>query len=190
MLFKMGRQRAFEFRTWGGKRRSAGRPRLDGGKKAGVPHVQRPALASRFPVHVTLRMQKRVWSLRSQRCFRELERAFLKGSKDGFQIVHYSVMGNHIHLLVEAHDRRTLSLGMQGLGIRVARSLNRVMHQAGRVLEDRYHSRILRTPTEVKRVRVYLLNNARKHYGQTYLDLYSSQTALHEPRTFLLRQVC
>ena len=34
----------------------------------------------------------------------------------GFRLVHYAVMGNHVHLIVEAPDRRALWRGMQGLG--------------------------------------------------------------------------
>jgi hypothetical protein len=66
----------------------------------------------------------------------------------GFPLVHYSVQGNHVHLLVEANDEKALSKGMNGLGTRIARRLNRVMGRKGKVLDDRYHGHILRTPTE------------------------------------------
>ena len=32
----------------------------------------------------------------------------------GFRLVHYAVMGNHVHLIVEAADRVKLARGMQG----------------------------------------------------------------------------
>jgi len=190
-LIKMGRakQISFAFRTWGGRREGAGRkPRWE---RAGVVHVRRPVLARRFPVHVTWRMRKHVWNLRTRRCFKVLERAFWLGSNQpfGFRLVHYSVQGNHIHLLVEAEDRRALWLGLQGLGVRIARALNRTMKRQGSVLDDRYHSRILRTPTEVKHVRRYLLNNAHHHYGLLGPDPYASTAPLARPHTFLLRQL-
>jgi REP-associated tyrosine transposase len=188
MLFKMGRQRAFEFRTWGGKRKGAGRPAQR--ERPGVAHRARPLLARRFPVHVTWRMKKSVWNLRSRRCFTVLRQAFLAGSKNGFRVVHHSVQGNHLHMIVEAEDQRVLSRGMQGLGTRVARGLNRVMQRAGSVLDDRFHAHILRTPTEVRRVRNYLVNNARHHYGQTWRDEYTSEAPLVAPQTFLLRLLC
>ena len=72
----------------------------------------------------------------------------------GFRLVHYAVMGNHVHLIVEAEDRRALWRGMQGLGVRIAKGMNRLMGRAGRVLVDRYHAHILRTPTEVRAARV------------------------------------
>ncbi|MGZ3405513.1 MAG: transposase [Polyangia bacterium] len=181
-------QRAFEFRTWGGKRKGAGRP--PSGARAGMPHVPRAPLAPRFPVHVTWRMSREVWNLRTRRCFRVLSRAMYAGAaRFGFRLVHYSVMGNHLHLLVEATDRASLSRGMQGLGIRIARALNRLMHRSGRVVSDRYHAHILKTPSEVQRARHYLLTNAHHHYGHTTDDAFTSRRPLVSPRTWLLRHL-
>ena len=104
--------------------------------------------------------------------------------------MHYSVQGNHVHLLVEANDEKALSKGMNGLGTRIARRLNRVMGRRGKVLDDRYHGHILRTPTEVRRARAYLLGNAEKHYGQRGADPYTSTVALIAPDTFLMRRLC
>ena len=81
----------------------------------------------------------------------------------GFRVVHYSIQTNHLHFLLEAKDRRALSRGMQGLGIRVAKGLNRLWNRGGRVFADRYHDRILRTPKQVRCVLAYVLNNARRH---------------------------
>ena len=104
--------------------------------------------------------------------------------------MHYSVQGNHLHLLVEAKNERSLSRGMNGLGVRVAKGLNRVMRRHGSVLDDRYHAHILRTPTEARRARMYLLQNARKHYGLRAEDPYTSANPVIEPETFLMRRLC
>jgi hypothetical protein len=79
---------------------------------------------------------------------------------------------------------------MNGLGVRVAKRLNRVMRRGGKVLDDRYHAHILRTPTEVRRARAYLLQNARRHYGIVVPDRYTSTVAVIEPDTFLMRRLC
>jgi putative transposase len=180
-------QRTFEWRMWGGKRKGAGRK--PSGKKAGVAHVERAVLAPRFPVHATWRMSESVWNLRTRRCFGALKRAMYAGAvRFGFRLVHYSVMGNHVHLIVEAPDRKALARAMKGLGVRIARALNRVMGRSGQVVGDRYHAHILKTPSEVKRARNYLLTNARHHYGHTGVDLYSSVAAVIAPRTWLLRR--
>ena len=183
------KQRSFSFRTWGGKREGAGRKRVR--QRAGVVHRRRPLLKARFPVHVTWRMTDGVWNLRSRRCFTALSRAFWGGAnRFGFRLVHYSVQGNHVHLLVEAKDEKALSRGMKGLGVRVAKGLNRVMRRQGKVLDDRYHGHILRTPTEVRRARDYLLQNARRHYGVVGRDPFTSALAVIEPDTFLMRRLC
>jgi len=142
------RQQTFKFTTRGGARKGAGRPRVH--KEERLRHIRRPVLKSRFPVMVTWRMREGVWNLRSRRCFTALRRAFWGGAnRFGFRLIHYSVQGNHMHLLVEAQDQKVLARGMCGLGVRIAKGLNRVMERHGKVLDERYHARILRTPTEV-----------------------------------------
>ena len=183
------RQVELNYGTWGGRRKGAGRPKLKG---SGVAHVPRPVLASRFPVHVTWRMAKGVWNLRSRRSWRALAPALYAGAKrEGFRLIHFAVMGNHIHLMVEASDRVRLARGMQGLGVRIAVRLNRLRRQGGRVIGDRYHARILKTPTEVRNVRHYLLTNAEKHYKlPPGPDEYTSQFPVVLPHSWLMRQQC
>jgi hypothetical protein len=68
-----------------------------------------------------------------------------------------------MHLLVEADEPRALGRGMQGLGIRLAKAVNRRLGRKGRVWADRYHARALLTPREVRNGLVYVLLNGRKH---------------------------
>jgi hypothetical protein len=77
------------------------------------------------------------------------------------------VQTNHLHLLVEAKDRQSLSRGLQGLFIRVAKALNRLWGRKGTVFADRYHDHILRTPREVREALAYVLNNAHRHGRRT-----------------------
>jgi REP element-mobilizing transposase RayT len=183
------RQTEMRFRTHGGRRKNAGRK--PNGARAGVWHLARPELSRRCAVHVTVRMKAHVYNLRSRRCFRALAGAFSAGrDRFGFRLIHYSVQGNHIHFLVEAEDKRALSRGMQGLTIRMARALNRVMKRNGKVFADRYHARTLRTPTEVAHVRHYLLQNAARHYRrQLRYDEYASSKPVTTPRTWLVRRL-
>lgn len=162
-IFKMARQ--IEMRLpcrWGGARKRAGRKRQPG---SGVAHVTRPALdGRRVPVHVTLRVVKGVKWLRGFRVYPVVRHALLAASaRLGARIVHFSVQGNHIHLLVEARDRVCLGRAMKGFEVRVARRLNRLMGRSGRVFADRYHAHLLRTPTEVRNALVYVLANGAKH---------------------------
>ena len=151
-------------RTHGGARPGAGRPKTG---TAGMPHDPRPELDHRHPVHVTLRLVVGLPSLRSNRLYSVAEAALQAGAaRFGFSLVHYSVQRNHLHLIVEAEDKRALSRGMQGLQIRLARRLNAAIGRAGKLFADRYHAHVLSTPREVRHALAYVLNNAKKHLRQ------------------------
>ncbi len=80
-----------------------------------------------------------------------------------------------MHLIVEAEDERALGRGMKGLLVRLAKALNRAWERSGRVLGDRYHAHVLKTPREVRHVLVYALQNARKDGARIFgIDPYSS----------------
>jgi REP element-mobilizing transposase RayT len=152
-----------------------------------------------MPLHVTVRMAPHVYNLRSRRSFRVIEASLrIAGDRFDVRVIQFSVQGNHIHLIIEAPHRRALARAIQGLSIRVAKGLNRMMGRTGRVFDDRYHARVLRTPTEVRNAIHYVLGNARRHaaqrgetYSPGYVDPYSSagapDLALPPAQTWLLR---
>jgi hypothetical protein len=183
-------QLGFVFRSRGGKRCGAGRKRL--AERPRVSHKTRPILKHRFPVHVTSRMRRDIVHLRSGVCFRVLKRSFCAANQRfGFRLIHFSVQGNHLHFIVEADDARSLSRGMQGLHIRMATALNRLMQRKGKVFNDRYHAVILQTPTQAAHALHYVLHNRQHHapgrYPSTWRDPFASTCApLLVPRTWLL----
>jgi REP element-mobilizing transposase RayT len=164
----------------GGKRRGAGRKPK--GPKALVSHKKRERLAARHPVLVTTRLRAGLPSLRRPDAFAVLEKAFagsIAGSQQhGFRLVHFSVQATHVHFIVEARDARSLSSGMKGLLVRIARGLNRLWRRTGAVFGDRFHARALRTPREVRTALAYVLKNAHKHGCHVHgVDPYSSGRA-------------
>jgi putative transposase len=174
-------QQSFELRTWGGKRKGAGRK--PEGERARPPRMAREPFGACQPVHVTLRCADHVWNLRSQRSFRIIDGAVrgIRGRRD-FRVVHFSVLGNHLHLVVEAAGPGALANGMRALGIRLARRLNAMMGRRGRVFEGRYHAHVLRTPTEVRNAVRYVLGNFARHarrrgerVPQGWVDPFSSE---------------
>lgn len=204
-------QQAFELPTWGGRRRGAGRK--PAGERARAPHVVREGLRPYQPVHVTFRVAEHVWNLRSQRAYRVIH-AGIRGAqrRPGFRVVHFSVQGNHLHLIVEADGARTFALRVRGLAVRLARGLNRMMGRSGPAFSDRYDAHVLRTPTEVRNAVRYVLGNFESHAerrGQPrstkgWVDPFSSAgvegprdaqlslfhfTATARPRTWLLRRM-
>ena len=111
------------------------------------------------------------------------------GCGAAFRLVHSSVQGNHLHLVVEAHDKLSLSRGMQGLAVRVARAVNRAARRKGRVFADHYFARELKTPAEVRRAVRYVLDNFLHHTTpgtDLQTDPCASQAPMATPRTWLL----
>ncbi len=93
---------------------------------------------------------------------------------------------------------------MQGLAIRMAKALNRLMQRRGKVFADRFHAHVLRTPIEVKNALAYIRRNHAIHAARsgraasTKPDVFSSvgylvfefalPEAIGPPRTWLLRR--
>lgn len=160
-------------RTWGGRRRGAGRPPRPGRRR--VQHRRRSLHDARCPVHVTLRACDGLPSLRDEAVFRAVRVALGAASRRVFRVLHFSVQADHLHLLVEADGHGDLRRGLQGLAIRVARAVNRACARHGAVWADRYHGHPLATPREVRHALVYVLQNWRKHVpGARGLDPRSS----------------
>ncbi len=183
-------QREFRFRQHGGKRKGAGRP-----TGTRVSHATRPQFRHATPVHVTLRVKSHVWNLRSGRSFRRIAACFARArGRFGMRLIQFSVQGNHLHLIVEANGSESLTRGMQGLTIRIARALNAMMRAAGKVFGDHYHARLLRSPTELVLAIAYVLGNYARHFGAPGVDRYSStalppaarHSLLASPRGWLL----
>ena len=149
----------------GGRRDRAGRP--PNGEKAGVPHGPRAPLAARHPVHVTVKLKAGLPRLRRRAEYSALRAAFLAThaarSAATFRLCHYTVLNDHLHLIVEAQDRTALARGLQGLLVRIARALNKLWRRRGTVFADRYHDHVLRTPREVRNALHYVMHNARHH---------------------------
>jgi putative transposase len=154
------------------RRRRRGRPRTR--PIGGVTHDRRQAQSGQFPVHVTLRVRKSVDNLRKRRTFSAVRRALAGGKQRfGVRLVQYSVQRTHLHLVMEAADRQCLSRGMQGLGVRLAKAINRATGRNGAVFVERYHARRVKTALELRQLLAYVLNNARRHaaqYGRRYPD--------------------
>ena len=118
-------------------------------------------------------------SLRTDKRFRHIKRAFRDGGdRFGLRLAEFSVQSKHVHLIVEADGKRALSRGLQGLAIRIARGVNRASRRRGKVLADRFHARLLRTPDEVTNAIHYVRRNLHHHTRDRspYVDPFSSMS--------------
>jgi putative transposase len=110
-----------------------------------------------------MRARAGVVSLRSARAFVAVRSALAAASSERFRIVHFSIQSDHLHAIVEAHDKEALAGGVRGLAIRLARTVNRVLGRHGPLWGDRYHARALTSPRETRNCIRYVLFNFRKH---------------------------
>jgi putative transposase len=192
--------------THGGRRRGAGRKKTN--KRRGGPHRGRPELSSRHPVHVTLRARQLHPEMRRRDYYAVIRKVLehYLGRTD-FRVIHGSIQNTHFHFLVEASNKRALTLGMQSLAIRLSLALT---GGRGKVFEERYHAVQIRTARQARNTLAYVLNNWRRHRvwaGDAPVDPYSSGVTfcgwservrftlpvgyvplpMSEPRTALLR---
>jgi REP element-mobilizing transposase RayT len=143
-----------------------------------MPHRARPPLATRYPVHVSLRLEKGLPSLRGRHCGPIVADVLrLASQRPGFRVIHFCVVANHLHLLCEALDAAHLARGVRALAIRLARRLNARIGRRGPLFVGRYHARILRTPLQVQRALLYVLNNHRRHALAGYRAAGPAQVA-------------
>jgi len=152
----------------GGKRKGAGRPPK--GFRSSERHKMRARFDRLTAVHVTLRLIAGYGTLRRRDTYLALRKATraVLGRSD-FRIVHLSPERDHIHMIVEAETNGALARGVQAFEISAAQHLNRAIgrrtgkQRRGSVFADRYHARILRSPTQVRNAINYVLNNWRRH---------------------------
>ena len=144
-----------------------------------VSRQSREPISPRHPVLATFRVADGYPSLLDDDAHQALLEAFAAGRDrpDGFRLVHYGIQPNHFHLLVEAKDREVLSKAMQGMGVRVSRSLNRVWGRTGSVFSDRYHERILSTAADVRGTLAMLMLDPIAHRGKPALRAAAGSSA-------------
>lgn len=138
-----------------------GRPRK---RDAGAPHTVRPSFDRWTALHVTLRILPGLHSLRGCKTFRAIHHTLATcNERPDFRLVEYSVQRNHFHLIVESPSTQSLTHGVQGLAIRLARCINRTFRRSGTVFRDRYRSRVIAGSRDARDTLRYVLNNARRH---------------------------
>jgi REP element-mobilizing transposase RayT len=137
-------------------------------------------------------MRPGVGHLRTQSRLALIQGALREASdRFGMRVVHFSVQGNHLHLIVEADGCAALSKSMKGLAVRIAVGLNRLIGRRGTVFADRYHAHVLESPREVANTVRYVLGNYRKHSRESlpsgWKDPFASSVAepLHPPKVWL-----
>lgn len=168
---------------WGGKRKGAGKPNRSGLRG----HTSRPKIDARKPLHITMKVRKGVASLRSRDFLKQFTFALKRARHFGLNVNQYSVLHDHIHLIVEARGNAELTKGMKSLGGRLGKVIGRLSLGRGSVFKERFHLHVLRSPTEVRNALSYvLLNQARHRKLIDYLDEFSSARYFRDWMALLL----
>lgn len=144
---------------WGGRREGSGRK-----KTSQTRHVSRPRFTKHNPLHVTLRMTKETPSLKRNDVYSDLRDSIAHARKAvGLRLVHFSILSNHIHLLIESESKKKLESAMKSLLITFALKLKRRGYE--KVFERRYHVHVLKSRRETRNALGYILLNEEKHKG-------------------------
>jgi REP element-mobilizing transposase RayT len=152
----------------GGKRKGAGRKPK--GARAGSPHQARQTFKASHPLHVVMRVVPAVGNMRRRDMYKAMRDATVTAAlRERIRIVQISIQRTHVHMLVEAPNKRALARGMQGFQVSAARNINTVLgvdkyrRRRGPVFADRYHVEVITSPTRARRALSYVMNNWRKH---------------------------
>ena len=115
-------------------------------------------------MHITARAVRGLPSFRQQRIASLVLLQLRRLNGPSFQIVHFSVQTNHLHLIVEAEDRETVIRKISGLMISFAKRLNTMLgDRRGKVWSERYFRRDVSSARDMNNVLAYVFGNAKKH---------------------------
>jgi REP element-mobilizing transposase RayT len=144
---------------------------------------KRQAFSSRHPLHITLRLREGLPNLRSQEGSKIVQHALRGLQKNGVRVIHFAILSNHIHLIVEAKSAEWLFAGMKSflarLGIQLRKwasvaTINRLDMLGLGLFVGRYDIQILKTPRQVRNALKYVLLNPAKHFRKApYVDMFT-----------------
>lgn len=170
---------------WGGKRPGAGRKN----KSGEVSHGKREKVDYRKPLHLTLKLRDKRWNLRCGEVSAAFKSSAVGAKAFGLKILHYSLLKDHLHILVEARDNDQLTRGMRSFGARFAKAIRKIVGGSGSVFKGRFHLQLITNPTQMRNALAYVLQNFSKHARLLkHVDRYSSAAYFHQWRKLLGRK--
>ncbi len=147
---------------------------------------KRTHFSSKNPLHLVLRLREGLPNLRTRKGAQIVKNAILGAQARGLRVVHFAILSNHIHLIVESSSPKAFYAAMKSfcsrIGIHVRRlsppSLLKKLDQQGLgIFRGRYYLEEIRTPGQMKHALKYVLLNPAKHFKKApYLDVFSSSS--------------
>lgn len=137
--------------------------------------MKRAQVNAKKPLLLTLKLKSKKWNLRCGEIAKGFKASAKAAQKFGLRIVHYSIQGDHLHIIAEAKDNESLSRGMRSFGARLGKAIRAVVGGTGPVFLGRFHLRVLSNPTQMRNALAYVLQNFAKHTKLLkHLDEFSS----------------
>ncbi|MEI8348179.1 MAG: transposase [Pseudomonadota bacterium] len=168
--------------------KAAGRPRISRSDKTPVPHRLREEIPKKKPVHVVWHLNPHVPPCRRKNILLIFKKAVLKGRLMGLKVIHFSLMNNHLHLLIETENKKALAKALQSFAISFTKRLKNFNGlKKTPIFKERYFCHILKSLREVKHAIHYILMNGKKAGLSRYdIDPYSSAINLRSlcPKLF------
>ena len=112
--------------------------------------MRREKLTYKIPLHVTVRITSNKPSLRDRKMHLAFLRAISRAKDYGLAVQHFSVIGNHIHFLVEVENNESLARGMMSLLASMTWATRKILRVGGKLFAGRFHTHVLKAPTEVR----------------------------------------
>ena len=111
-------------------------------------------------MHLSCRVVPGVPTLRRPAVLDVVRRLVRALPQRGVRVVSYTVMGNHVHLVVTAASREAMGDAMRYFFGLAARRINAVLGRSGRLWSERYACRCLRNARQAWHALNYALRNA------------------------------
>ncbi|MBT3235287.1 MAG: hypothetical protein HN353_04995 [Bdellovibrionales bacterium] len=171
-----------------------GRPRKKGDvhktKDGKIAHIERPKMDRNTPVHINIKVHKNIPNLRQKTFYRFFRQAVIKARIQGVRVIHFAIVKNHLHLLVEAQDNQSLSRGVRSLLISYAMRINRHLGRKGGIFTDRFNMEVIKFPKRMRYLLAYIFKNSAKHQKIAFtVDGYSSMPIFKEDKRLFGRKI-
>ena len=138
-----------EFKMHGGKRKNAGRKNRTGQST----HKKRPTIDGKKPLHITLKCTP---NLQKPKILNKMKEACKRTQDFEMNVLQFSILCDHIHMIVEAKSNDAVTRGIKSL-------TNKLAKKFGTKFKGRYHMRIITSPRQMKNTYKYVMLNYAKH---------------------------
>jgi len=106
---------------------------------------------------------------------------FLK-EKGYFRLYSFVVMPEHLHLIILPQNKKTLSQIMHSLKSYTAKKINNLLGQSGKIWQDGFYERIIRSEGDLREKTTYIENNPVRKKLVEAPEKYFYSSAHHRER--------